>query len=54
MQTKNFQMSKLGLERHRNQISNYQHSLDHTESKRIPEKSTTVSMTMLKLDSVRS
>ena len=31
-------MSKLGLEKQRNQRSNCQHSLDHRESKGIPEK----------------
>ena len=35
---KNFQMSKLGLERKRNQRSNCQQSLDHEESKGMPEK----------------
>ena len=38
VRTKNFQMSKLGLERKRNQKSNCQQSLDHRESKGIPEK----------------
>ena len=39
MWTENFQMSKLSLERQRNQKSNCQHSLDHREGKDIPEKS---------------
>ena len=38
MPTKNFQMFKLGLEKQRNHGSNCQHSLDHRESKGIPEK----------------
>ena len=36
--TKNFQIFKLDLDRHRNQRSNCQHLLDHRKSKRIPEK----------------
>ena len=35
--TKNFQMYKLGLEKVEEQ-SNFQHSLDHEESKGVPEK----------------
>ena len=38
MWTENFQMSKLDLERQRNQRSNCQHPLDHRKSKRVPEK----------------
>ena len=38
MQSKNFQMSKLGLERKRNQRSNCQPLIDHRTSKGIPEK----------------
>ena len=34
-------MYKLGLKRQRNQKSNCQHSLDHSESKQIPEKVST-------------
>ena len=41
MWTDNFYMYKLGLKRQRNQKSNCQHSLDHSESKRIPEKVST-------------
>ena len=37
-QIKNFQVSKLGLERQTDQRSNCQHLLDHRESKGIPEK----------------
>ena len=36
--TENLQMYKQGLEKHRNQISNCQHLLDHRKSKRISEK----------------
>ena len=36
--TKTFQMFRLGLERQRNQKSNWQHLLDHWKSKRVPEK----------------
>ena len=36
--TMNFQMSKLVLERQRNQISNCQHPLDYGKSERAPEK----------------
>ena len=38
MWTENFQMYKLDLERQRNQISYCQHSVDHGESKWVPEK----------------
>ena len=38
MQTKNFQMSKLGLEKKEELKSNCQHSLDYRESKGISEK----------------
>ena len=38
LQQVNFQMLKLVLERQRNQRSNFQHLLDHGESKRVPEK----------------
>ena len=38
MWTVNFQMFKLDLERQRSQRSNFQHLLDHWESKRVPEK----------------
>ena len=37
MWTENFQMYKLGLEKAEDQRSNCQHSLDHTESKGIPQ-----------------
>ena len=37
MWTENFQMHKLALDRQRNQRSNCQHSVDHRESKGIPE-----------------
>ena len=38
MWMENFQMYKLDLERQRNQRSNCQHSLNHGESKAVPEK----------------
>ena len=38
VRTKNFQMSKLGLETKRNQRSNCQQLVDHGESKGMPEK----------------
>ena len=48
MRTKNFQMSKLGLEKEEEPEINCQYSLDHRESKGIPEKHLPVSSTMPK------
>ena len=48
MWPENFHMYKLDWERQNHQRSNCQHPMDHRKSKRIPKKSTSASLTMLK------